>query len=627
MPEEMSMKNKGLITAGALLAWLLVAQAAPERTAMLDNPMSAEYLKANLSKTHPRLVFTPSILAQLKTKIATDPVLKNRYAAIRLNADGIFRQPLLTRKMTGRRLLSISREMLYRINMLGLVYLVENDPAALQRIDEEVLAVCAFSDWNPSHFLDVAEMSLAVALALDWTDGALPESTVQTAAAALIEKGIHPKKPDGKKGWPFYGSNNWNQVCNGGMIAAAIAIADEDPDLAARTIFRALDGMPNALDEYAPDGVYPEGATYWEYGTGFSVVTAAMLESAFGRDFGLYEYPGFKESAMFRALCNAPSGLYFNFADCGDRRSPDGDTTLAWFAAKTGNRTFFEKDRFMRPAEETGKLSRLDGAAMAWLSQYEERGGESMPAAWKGEGSNPVAVFTGGEDDPHRYYFGGKGGKASTSHGNMDAGSFVFELNGVRWVVDPGSQSYNDLEKTGFDLWGMKQDSERWTLLTKNNFGHSTLTVNRQPFAVDGFAPLTEFKDGKRPEAAFDLTAVYGGNVKSAVRRFVKDGPASLRIEDRIGISESTERIVWQLMTTAEVELVAGGAVLRQDGRELHVQNRSHPELNFSIVPLCPPPLALDRRIDGLKRLELDVPVRNASGGRIMLNIRLSDGE
>ena len=40
----------------------------------------------------------------------------------------------------------------------------------------------------------------------------------------------------------------------------------------------------------------------------------------------------------------------------------------------------------------------------------------------------------------------------------MDGGSFIFELNGVRWVVDPGNQDYNDLEQTGFDLWGKCQN-------------------------------------------------------------------------------------------------------------------------------------------------------------------------
>lgn len=590
----------------------------------LENPMSADYLKKNLRPSHPRLVFDPAIVAALKTKLEADPVLRNLYAAIRLNADEVSRKPLLERKMVGKRLLGTSREMLYRINMLGVVYLVEKDPSILARINEELLSVCAFSDWNPSHFLDVAEMSLAVALALDWTTGDLPESTVKLAKTALIEKGLNPSWPENGKRWgTAYGNNNWNQVCNGGLIAAAIAIADEEPELAARTIQRALDGIPNALVEYGPDGVYPEGSTYWQYGTSYSVVTIAMLESAFGRDFGILAVPGFMESAVFRVLCNTPSGGYFNFADCGDNRSENGDVVLAWFAAKTGKKNFYEKERFLRPANEMAKLSRLAGASLAWLSQYEEKGGGELPLAWKGDGSNPIAIFTGGEADPHQYYFGGKGGRATTSHGNMDAGSFVFELNGVRWVVDPGNQNYNTLEKAGFNLWGRGQDSERWTLLTKNNLGHSTVTINDEPFLVDGFAPLIKFEGGDHPEASFDLTAVYGDNAKRAIRRFIKDGPVSLQIEDRIEISKNTQQIVWQLITTAEAESVEGGAILRQNGKVLHLQNLSHPESKLKVVSLYPPPLALDKKIKGLKRLELDVPITATADGKIVVHVRL----
>lgn len=588
----------------------------------LDNPMSVEYLEANLREGHPHLVFTPELVSSLKQKIKTDPVLRNMYAAIRLNADGIHGEPLLERKLIGRRLLRTSREMLWRMNMLGFVYLMEEDPKSLARINDELIAVCGFSDWNPSHFLDVAEMSLAVALALDWTDGDLPESTTQTAMAALIRKGL---LADGKEKARIVGSeNNWNQVCNGGMIAAAIAVADSHPDLAASTIQRALDALPNALAAYAPDGVYPEGSTYWGYATRFSVSTAAMLESAFGHDFGHLDIPGFKESAVFRSLCNAPSGWYFNYADCGDRRADNGDVTLAWFAAKTGNKTFFETERFLRSPQEMGKLSRLAGAAMAWLSQYEERGEVKVPTAWKGKGTNPIVIFTGEENDPHRYYFGGKGGKATTSHGNMDAGSFVFELNGVRWVVDPGNQSYHELEKTGFNLWDRKQDSDRWTLLTKNNFGHSTITVNEKLFVNEGFAPLVDFKDGGQPEATFDLTAVYGANLKSATRRFVKDSPASLVIEDVLEVTGATELITWQLITTAEVEALNDGAVLQQDGKKLRVEILSPPTPAISVVSLDPPPLELDRRIKGLKRLEIRIPAHLADDGAIGLNIRLS---
>jgi hypothetical protein len=620
------MKTKiSLIISLLCLVILFPANAQENEIPKLDNPISVQYLKKNLLKSQPRLVLNSTIEKGLKKKLQTDAVTQNLYKVILANSVEIQKEPLLERKLEGRRLLGVSREMLYRINILGMVYRIEKDPKILARINDEVLAVCNFSDWNPSHYLDVAEMSMAVAFALDWTADKLPKSTIELAKNALIEKGIKPSWPENgpQPGWA-YGHNNWNQVCNGGMIAASIAIAEKDPELAAKTISRALDGMTSALIQYSPDGVYPEGSTYWGYGTSFSVVTSAMLESAFGTDFGIADYPAFKKSAVYRYLMNTPSGWYFNFADCGDKRSESGDVILAWFATKTGNKEFFEKERFLSPANNDDELSRLAGAGLVWVSQFEEKADVKMPTVWKGDGSNPIVVFKGDENDPHSYYFGGKGGRATTSHGNMDAGSFIFELNGVRWSIDPGNQGYHDLEKTGFDLWGSCQSCQRWTLLTKNNYGHSTVTVNDSLFFNNGFAPLLNFKDGNSPEATFDLTAVYRDKIKSAKRKFLKDSPTSIVIEDNFETNENTKLITWQMMTTADVEIVKGGAILKQDGRTLKLENLSHPELQLSVVSLYPAPLKLDRQMEGLKRIEIRIPAWTIQGGKTNIKVRLS---
>jgi hypothetical protein len=587
----------------------------------LDNPMSVSYLRKKLRKSHPRLVLNSSIERDVKKKIQSDPIVKNYYAAIKINAGNLMDKPFLERIVTGRRLLSVSREMLYRVNMLGMVYRVEKDPKILKRLNDEVIAVCNFSDWNPSHYLDVAEMAMAVAIAIDWGYDDLPQSTIDLAINALIEKGIKPSWPeDGKSpGWA-YGGNNWNQVCNGGMIAASVAIAEKDPELAAKTIHRALDGISNALASYLPDGVYPEGSTYWGYGTGFSVITCAMLESAFGTDFGHAGHEAYMNSAIFRVLCNAPTGWYYNFADCGDRREKNADDILAWFAAKTGNKAFFEADRLMIPTDRMNRLSRLGGAALVWIAQYKEKPGADIPSVWAGRGHNPIAIFTGEND----YYFGGKGGRATTSHGNMDAGSFIFELEGVRWVVDPGNQDYHELEKTGFDLWANCQDCRRWELLTKNNFGHSTLTINDRMQKVNGEATLLELKDGDRPEVVFNMTAPYEGMLKSAKRTFTKDGAASITITDEIETSSETKTIRWQLMTTADVELTKRGAILRQDGKMLKLNNLSHPEYQLSLVSFDPAPLELDRQVKGLKRIDLIVPAWTCKDGKGTIKIQLT---
>ena len=201
----------------------------------------------------------------------------------------------------------------------------------------------------------------------------------------------------------------------------------------------------------------------------------------------------------------------------------------------------------------------------------------------------------------------------------------MFELNGVRWVVDPGIQGYHQLEKEGFDLWSTCQECERWTLLTKNNYGHSTLTVNDQLHVVNGLATIVDFKAGETPEATIDMGPTFEGQLKSARRKFVKDSPVSLLIEDQFELDEETKLITWQLMTTADVEVIEGGAILRRDGKQLKIENLNHPELRVSVISLDPPPMALDRKIEGLKRIEIRMPAYLFSEGVGSLKVRLSE--
>ena len=130
----------------------------------------------------------------------------------------------------------------------------------------------------------------------------------------------------------------------------------------------------------------------------------------------------------------------------------------------------------------------------------------------------------------------------------MDAGSFVFELDGVRWSVDPGMTGrYGRIERTGFGLWDTRQEGDRWKLLNKGNFGHSTISVNNQQHVVDGKAEIVDFKSGERPEATLDLTPSFGGQLKISSRNFTKDSDRSLLVEDEIEILYNTELVTFTL--------------------------------------------------------------------------------
>ncbi len=602
----------------------------------LENPVTEAYLKKHLKKQTPRLILNPDIDRNLKKKLKADPVVNSFYQVLKADAEKIQELPLLERVMVGRRMSTgKTRE---RLSTLGMVYHLGKDPEILDRINREVLAVCQFPDWNPSHYLDVAGTALAVALAIDWAGEDLPKTTVELAKEALIEKGILPSFNEDYNWWVDC-HHNWNQVCHAGMVGAAIVIAEKNPQLAAKTIGRALDNMGLALVEYGPDGVYPEGATYWGFGTLHTLMTVSMLNSAFGTDFGISNFPGFMESADFVPLLTAPSGEFYNFYDCGsnllENKRGTGNAAVAmfnrsniavnliWFASQTGNSFYFDESYFT-DQDENRRRQYFDAAALVWLSRFEEDNNKQLPSVWKGEGLNPLVIFRGETDQSDMYYFGAKGGKASNNHGNMDAGSFIFELDGIRWSIDPGNQSYNELEQAGFDLWNNDQDSERWTLLTKSNFGHSTISVNNQLHVVDGKATIIDFKEGEIPESTFDMSRALAGQVAGASRKFVKDSPTSLIIEDDIELSEKTRLITWQLITTADVEIVDGGAMLSQDGKKLQLENLSHPGFTVSVVSLYPAPLKLDRQVEGLKRVEIRIPAWTVEGNNCHIKVRLS---
>lgn len=595
------------------------------RLPLLENPFDVAFIEKHLAPTKPRLIYDQTVLDQLKSGMKSDPVVANLYQAIRREAFAILDLPLIERNKTSNAMLHVSRGFLRRMNFLGLVYLLERDPVILERIDRELQAISDFEDWNPPVYLDTAEICMAVSLALDWTLDDLPVTTIATAKRALIEKGIKPSWEahggNSDYAWWVDHDNNWNQVCNGGLIAASITVADVEPELAAQTIRRAMDGIPYVLAEnYAPDGACPEGVMYWQYTTSYALLTLSMLETSFGSDFGYREYPGFMRSADFKLMCSdLPTGGFYNFADCRDGRGGGGDMVLAWFAAETGKAMYYEKEKFLIPASEI-RPSYLAGAFLSWMSRYQKSCATPPPNNYVGMGPSPVAVFRD-YGDVNGFYLGAKGGAGAVSHGHMDAGSFTFELDGVRWSVEQGGPNYM-IGEQGFDLWKQDQESERWELLALNNLGHSTLTVDNQRHVVDGFATVRDLDLGQQPSVTFDLGPTFEGQLAAASRTFTRTGSRSLQIEDQLQTLDTTRLITWQLVTCAEIELHAQGATLRQDEKSLELVNHSHPGIRFEIVPLDPPPHRYDKQIDGLKRIELRIPV-NKTDQAITIRVEL----
>lgn len=604
-----------------MLAGAICAQEFPK-------DLTQEWIQARLVSQKPRIIFTPTVEAQLRTQLKTNEAVQVFYEKVKDYADRMLSTPPLERKMRGRRLLSVSREAITRTNALAMAYRIEKDAKYLERLELELTTICNFSDWNPDHFLDVAEMAVAVSLPLDWLDQELSASTKQLIREALVEKAFKPSLDANRKSnWWWNAHHNWNLVCHGGLAVAALAIFEEEPALTSAILDRTYKKFPMGFKPYYPDGAYYEGPSYWFYATNYFALTLSAFESTLGTDFNFIEGPGIKESAVFTEVTAGPSGNYFNYFDAGlgGYRNISHVGLLAWFSPRIGNNFLGDEDKAEKIQAQKAKknIDRFTPLHTLFLAQLPaDLPPVKLPKAWLAGGDSPVGVFR--PEDENGIYLAAKGGSAYDNHGNMDAGSFILEWKKIRWSVDPGNQDYTALEATigTGNLWNRSQDSERWKLLTKNNFGHSTLSINEAQHEVKARALIQESNlENQPPDFSFDLSPLFGANVEQAVRTFQKIDDQQIRIQDQIQINEKTELIHWQFISTAAIEIQDEGILLSQDGEKLWLEMECSQDYEVQVVQLDPPPLSYDKRIRGLKRLDFIVKPNLANGKKVNITV------
>jgi hypothetical protein len=150
----------------------------------------------------------------------------------------------------------------------------------------------------------------------------------------------------------------------------------------------------------------------------------------------------------------------------------------------------------------------------------------------------------------------------------MDAGTFVVDALGQRWVDSLGMQSYESLEHVHVDLWNMKQDSQRWQVFCVGPMSQNVLTVDDQLQQVAGNAPVVR---ATSTSAILDLATVYAGQL-SAINRGIRLNPAgSVTVRDEITANNNPATVRFAFLTRAAVELQPDGAILKLNGKSLSV--------------------------------------------------------
>ncbi|HOK26626.1 MAG TPA: heparinase II/III family protein [Bacteroidales bacterium] len=520
---------------------------------------------------HPRILLLKGEENQVKANINTDYYWKIVHDMIIAECNVIISNPPVERILIGRRLLDKSREALKRIFYLSYAYRITGNRAFLDRAEKEMLAVSAFTDWNPSHFLDVAEMTMAVAIGYDWLYESLSENTRQVVRDAIINKGLKPSLDSKYNSW-LRATHNWNQVCNAGMTYGALAIWEYDSTLASDIINRACESILLPMEDYKPDGAYPEGYGYWGYGTSFNVMFISAYEKAFGKKFESPATESFLKTAYYMVNMSGPTGQCFNYSDNGSGTGLH--PAMFWLASRLGDYSvLYEEMKFLGQMKRAS--DRLLPAMMIWNAGITKTlVKEPARLMWTGGGKNPVALMRTSWSNPDAIFVGLKGGSPRVNHGHMDVGSFVMESEGVRWAMDFGAQDYNSLEQKGVDLWNMSQNSQRWKVFRYNNFVHNTLTVNGQLQRVDGKAEM--ISSSSTPlfmNAVMDLAPVYSGQLTEAKRGVAIADNKYVIVRDEIQPASDNTTVRWTMLTSASVNITGPGmAELTKNNRKLIIK-------------------------------------------------------
>lgn len=547
---------------------------------------------------HPRLWFPKSAEPALREKLAKDPLAGALHAALLKEAEEILKKPTCRYDIPdGKRLLMQSRLALHNITHTAWAWRIEGDEKFRLRTIAELEAACAMKDWNPSHFLDIAEMATAVAAGYDWLYPTLTPEQRAMCERAIIDKALKPAHTAYEKGgaWirPY---NNWAQVCGGGIALAAAAVAELEPELAESLFQRGQALVEKCGAFYQPDGMYPEGAAYWEYGTNFHVLFLAGAESL-GR-LKAHD-PILKKAGDAIMHLIGPTGMAFNFAD-GNAHAPSLSPAHSWLATTYQDPAQAQHVRNSIAKDlEKGKgrinTSRYGPLAILWLPA--PIASEGLPRAAVFHGEQAVAMFRTAWT-PDAAWLGIKGGTAAASHGHMDAGVFVYDAHNVRWIHDPGMENYN--------LPGYFGD-KRWTYYRLQNRSHSTLEIGgklQNPKAKP--CPIrASTVTGDRFSVSIDLTDAYAGSAGQVIRNASFDArTGATRIEDEI--TDPVGEVVWRAILMAPAEIRGNDVILREKGKQVTLRNLSG--AGAWTVAEMKPPTPEENQNKNFKALELRIP-------------------
>jgi Heparinase II/III-like protein len=389
----------------------------------------------------------------------------------------------------------------------------------------------------------------------------------QVALDALEKRVFAPVRNTlvtGKANWWLKVTNNWNAVCLGGVVSAALAVLADRDD---RAVFAAAGEhyIQRYLSGFDAEGYSEEGPSYWNYGFSHFVHLREALHAATSGGIDLFGSPKTRAIALYGYRIEMMPGNIAAFGDAATTTKID-DVTRAYI-----NEAFdFKQPQALRTLPivkiSGGNTSPLTTAALLLFAK---------PARAPATAAGPSV-----SKDLHSYFETARvlvsrpnalgklavsikaGGNSSHSHN--DIGSYTLGIGQEQPAGDVGMTKYS--AKTF--------SKDRYTIRAINSWGHPVPVVagQLQLDATKVKAPVlsTRFSDAA-DEMAIDMAPAYAvPTLKTLVR--------TMKHERRnAGVVSIEDRFEYSAPETFETAITTRGQWRQQDHGSLQFWQKDQP--------------------------------------------------
>ena len=489
------------------------------------------------------------------------------------------------------------------LEYMAFAYVLTEDTKYLELCYEVAIWLGNWIHWGPGHFLNCADSANDFAIYYDWTyqgylklaesgatrkesDGGNSKYDVKVLAEILGRQGVHEGYHSTTCGHgkgecdhlsPVVGTgghsyserdNNWAAVCVGGMTIAALAIFDgnagqeyiEEAKYMVGANLRSL--LAKGMDLYAPDGAYIEGPGYWNYGTNNFFRMCAALDTAAGTNYGLMDCWGIDTTCYYACHTEDNNSKYFPYHD-GSVSSQD--TSYFFYVAEYfGDATLYEA-RLSQINSGMKNGSILDFIYYPEAGALENAG--DIQLDYYAEGIDLFATRASWEKDA--LFASMIGGKNKVSHGQMDAGDFVYHNDGVIWIYDLGTENYN--------CAGFWPDVTRYKYYVMKPEGNNTLAISSDPKTPNGQELMAEakaYKWGSNEHGsyvAYNMGQSLGSDCYSWERgMLLTNDRKTTVIQDQVDFASNSHTVYW--FAHYNINYVTEDVEISEDGKTAYMR-------------------------------------------------------